>query len=632
MDSFSLLISKNPDLKSGLTHLSQAPGVYRMFNADNKIIYVGKAKNLAKRVSSYFQGYPDFLHENLKTRALVSDVVYLEVTVTRSEAEALILENHLIKAHQPKYNIIFKDDKSYPYLYLSTQDAFPKLIAYRGERKKQGLSFGPYPNLLAARETLKLLQKIFPIRNCEESFFKSRSRPCLQHQIGRCSAPCVKLISKEAYAFDIEQVKLFLQGKDQKIMEDLAVAMEQASENWEFEKASKFRDQLRALQKAQESQVVLSGSSANADVIALARGAIGAFFAIGVLFIRAGRVLGSRVFFPESFSEQDSFGLSESLAENNSEILMAFLSQFYGVGQGGLDLPAEIIVSENLSELVSESGLLAQEKNLQWKFSVRGLRAKWVEMAKLNAEEALKTKFAGKLMYLERFEALEKLLKLEKIQTIECFDISHSLGEATVASCVVFNREGPNKKKYRRFNIEDGGGDDYAAIALAVSRHFSRLIKEGAPWPDLLVIDGGAAQLSSAVQALESLGVKADQSFKVLGVSKAELRKSGFEQLWQVGQKIPLVLGPEDLGLHLIQEIRDEAHRFAISAHRKQRLKRRVTSVLEHIPGVGAKRRQALLNHFGSLAEIKAATVDELRKVQGVSTSVAKGIYDWARK
>ena len=625
-----------------------------MLNAEKVVIYVGKAKNLARRVGSYFQGYPDYLHENLKTRALVAEVAYLEVTITRSEAEALILENSLIKTHRPKYNIIFKDDKSYPYLYLSTQDDFPKLISYRGERKKQGLSFGPYPSIASTREMLKLLQKIFPLRNCEESFFKSRSRPCLQHQIGRCSAPCVKLVSKEIYAFDVEQAKLFLQGKDQNVMEELAKAMQVFSEDLEFEKAMKARDQLKALQKMQSSQIIFSGSSANADVIALSQGALGTAYAIGVLFIRAGRVLGSRVFFPENL-------IASAVP---AEILMAFLSQFYGAGQGELDIPSEIILSENLTEEIAESGLLTSllkaQPGLQWKFSVRGLRAKWVEMAKLNAEEALKTKFAGKLLYLERFEALEKLLNLKNIQNIVCFDISHSLGESTVASCVVFNREGPNKKQYRRFNIEQGGGDDYAAISEAVSRHFSRLIKaikaikdknkENVVLPDLVLIDGGPAQLSSAVQALEAIfssdiasdiagdieknleKIEAIKNIKIMGISKAEFRKSGFEQLWQVGEKYPLILDPSDLALHLIQEVRDESHRFAIAAHRKQRLKRRLTSVLEHIPGVGAKRRQALLNHFGSLGEIKSASLEELRKVQGVSTSVAKEIYEWARK
>jgi excinuclease ABC subunit C len=656
--------NKNSEFNKNLKNLSHAPGVYLMRNTAHQIIYVGKAKNLYKRVNSYFSREP----EDMKTQALVREVESLEVTVTLSEAEALILENHLIKTHRPKYNIIFKDDKSYPYLYLSTQDLFPKLISYRGERKSQGLSFGPYPNVASTRETLKLLQKIFPLRNCEDSFFKTRSRPCLQHQIGRCSAPCVKLITPENYAFDVDQAKLFLEGKSQKIMADLADAMEKASESLEFEKAAKFRDQIKALQKLQTSQAIFSGNAANTDVIALNQNS--GCVVVAVLFIRAGRVLGSRIFFPEipellelsmgfSKSEEKEALKNIKILPSSSEILMAFLSQFYSSGQGGKDIPSEIILSEEVPEnsenLIGPKNIemadffsnfedfLGKKVEIKWGQGVRAIRAKWLEMAKLNAQEALKTRFAGKLMFTQRWEALERLLNIKEIQRMACFDISHSQGESTVASCVIFDQEGPNKKKYRRFNIENAGGDDYAAMAQAVSRYFSRLIKEKSEkpekfegsqkfeFPDVLFIDGGAGQLKAAQEALMALNIDPEVDLKLMGVSKAELRKSGFEQLWQIGEKYPLILNPDDHALHLIQEIRDEAHRFAIKAHRKQRLTRRLTSVLEHIPGVGAKRRQALLNYFGSLNLVKSASMDELRKVPGVSISVAKQIYEWAR-
>jgi excinuclease ABC subunit C len=638
--------------KENLKKLSHSPGVYIMRNRDQQIIYVGKAKNLYKRVNSYFSRE----HEDLKTQALVRDIADLEITVTLSESEALILENYLIRTHRPKYNIIFKDDKSYPYLYLSTQDRFPKLTSYRGERRAEGLSFGPYPNMASTRETLKLLQKIFPLRNCEDSFFKTRSRPCLQYQIGRCSAPCVKLITPEHYAFDVQQARLFLEGKSQKVMTDLASAMEQASNHMEFEKAMKYRDQIKALQTLQSAQAIFSGTAANTDVIAVNQ--YGHCIAIAVLFIRAGRVLGSRVFFPDFpevlMPEEEGQGAVISL----SEILMAFMSQFYASGQGGGDLPSEIIMAEEtrdpaltqanvslmgpknleLAEFLSNfEGFFGQKVELKWGRSVKAVRSKWVEMAKLNADEALKTRFAGKLMVAERLDALEKFLNIKGIQRMACFDISHSQGESTVASCVVFDREGPNKKKYRRFNIENGGGNDYAAIAQAVFRYFSRLIKEKkekTDFPDVLWIDGGALQLKAADEALMPLKLLSPDAFskmKLMGVSKAEFRKSGFEQLWQVGEKYPLILNPDDPALHLIQEIRDEAHRFAIKAHRKQRLTRRLTSVLEHIPGVGAKRRQALLNHFGSLDLVKSASIEQLRKVPGVSISLAKQIYEWAR-
>jgi excinuclease ABC subunit C len=615
-------------LKDFLKTLPHSPGVYLMHDVSEVIIYVGKAKNLYKRVNSYFSKH----HEDLKTQALVRDIHEIKITVTRSEEEALILENHLIRTHKPKYNIIFKDDKSYPYVYLSTQHPFPQLMTYRGARKKEGLSFGPYPSASSTRETLQWLQKIFPLRSCTDSFFKSRSRPCLQYQLKRCSAPCVKKITQEDYAKDVLEARLFLEGKSQQAKQALAARMEAASENLEFERAASLRDQIQALQKLQSSQAIFSGTEANVDVIAL-RG-ISGFFALAVLMIRGGRVLGTRLFFPERLVEHlplSDEGQGDSLDANDkkvSSIFSAFTSHFYSEGAGGANLPAEVYFAEKLSKLDLEElsawmPVGVKLKSTRDRLSV--LSMKWIEMATLNADQALRSKFSDQFLRHERIEAFKKTFGLADFSEGVCFDISHSLGESTVASCVVFDRAGPHKKGYRRFNLPEAGGDDYSALKEAVSRYFSKRAKESTPLPSLLLIDGGLGQLHAVMSVLSDF----EGSLKVLSISKAEFRTSGFEQIWEAGHTQSRVLDPSDLALHFLQEMRDEAHRFALAAHRKQRVKRRLTSVLEHIPGVGPKRRQALLNHFGSLDAVKSATVDDLLKVPGVSVSLAKKMVAW---
>ena len=596
------------NIPSFLKTLTSEAGVYRYFNEKDDIIYVGKAKNLKKRVSSYFNR----IHEDAKTTALVADIRRIEITITPSESEALILESTLIKRHKPKYNIYFKDDKSYPYLYLSTQDAFPKLIAYRGARKKTGKTFGPYPTMAATQKTLKLLQRIFPIRNCSESFFKNRSRPCLQYQIKRCSGPCCGLVDAALYQQDVAAVKCFLEGKDQQLIQTLIDRMEAASSQMAFEQAALIRDQIAGLKKLQEEQTVFSHRRASCDVISVEFDQ--GVFCVAILFIRQGRLLGSRVFFPKLGQQ-----------ETASAVLGAFVSHFYTMGQGAGDLPQEVI----LSEAIDSEWLSAIASQTQFKHQVRSIRLKWLAMAKLNAQQSLKSHLASKESYNARLVALEAFLALDHIDYFECFDISHSLGENTVGSCVVFDREGANKSYYRRYNIKGiEAGDDYAAIEQAVTRHFARLIKEGAKRPSVLFIDGGKGQLAKAENALNALGVT---DVLICGVSKGPQRNAGLEQLWISGEPEPKTLPIDNPALHLIQAIRDEAHRFAITGHRNQRAKGRLRSPLESLPGLGPKRRQLLLNHFGSLQGIKDASVAELSKVPGLSTRLAETIHAWAK-
>ncbi len=599
----------NPSLKT----LTSSPGVYLMLDARGEIIYVGKAKNLHKRVNSYFSRE----QEDLKTQALLREIRSFDVTVTRSETEALILENQLIKMHKPKYNIVFKDDKSYPYVHLSTQHDFPRLSTYRGERKKEGLSFGPYPTMASTRETLQLLQKIFRLRDCQEAFFKNRSRPCLQYQLQRCSAPCVQKISAKDYAEEVTQVKLFLQGKSQKILTNMGDLMDFASKHLEFERAAELRDQIQSLRKLQSSQGICSETTVDLDVIALR--SLSGFFAIAVLMIRGGRVLGARIHYPEKLA----LGSSD-------EVLSAFISHFYT--ETSDHLAPEIYLTEKMSaEAWAELQAWMPEKlkiqNGSTKISK--LKLKWREMAELNAKEALKSKFSSQFLRHERLIVLKERLGISSFSRAIGFDVSHSLGESSVVSCVVFEESGPNKKEYRRFNIDGAGGDDCAALKEAVFRYFSRQIKAGNPLPSLVLIDGGLGQVNAVLSILSSFPEV--QALRILGISKAEFRTSGFEQLWEGGEKQPQIWDPDDLALHFLQEIRDEAHRFALSAHRKQRAKKRVTSVLEHIPGIGKKRRQALLTYFGSLNALKSANLEELRRVPGVHDSVAKKIYDWAK-
>jgi len=577
-----------------------------MLDVEGGLLYVGKAKNLKRRVSSYFrkQGL------SVKTQALMLQVADIQVTVTHTESEALLLESALIKEHKPRYNVLLRDDKSYPYLYVSTDQDYPRLSLHRGARKGKGRYFGPYPNAHAVRDSLNLLQKVFRVRQCEDSFFRNRSRPCLQYQIKRCSAPCVGNISAAAYARDVDNTLLFLQGKNHELIDELARGMDEASARLDFEQAAVLRDQIASLRRVQERQYV-SGEKGDMDIVALVVDAEVA--CIQVFFVRAGRNLGNKVFFPR---------IPGQAAE--AEILEAFLSQFYS----GHTVPAVILINQPACMLQGLAELLGEHAGhkVDIRQPQRGERARWLDMAARNARHALSSRLASRSGMDERFEALQQALQLEEMpRRIECFDISHTRGEATVASCVVFDREGPLKSDYRRFNIEDiTPGDDYAALQQAVTRRYTRIRKGEGKLPDLLLIDGGKGQLNAVLEALEEVGVV---DLPVVGVAKGPSRKPGWEVLHRPGQT-PVDLAPESAALHLIQQVRDEAHRFAITGHRARRARARTESPLEAIPGVGAKRRQELLRQFGGIREVARAGVEDLAKVKGISATLAQQIYD----
>jgi excinuclease ABC subunit C len=594
------------DSKAFLKTLTPRPGVYHMLNAEGEVIYVGKARNLAKRVGSYFSRSVSAP----KTRALVSQIANIDVTVTHTENEALILENNLIKELRPRYNVLLRDDKSYPYIFLSA-DAFPRLVYHRGSKRAKGQYFGPYPSAGAVRETLNLLQKLFRVRQCEDSVYRNRSRPCLQYQIKRCTAPCVNYISEDAYADDVRHATLFLEGKDTQVIDELVKHMEVASKELEFEKAAQFRDQIASLRRVQEKQYV-SASGGDVDIIvSTTRNGMGC---VQVFFIRGGHHLGNKTFFPKHTKDTEG-----------TEVLAAFLPQYYL----GKPVPSEVLVNHKLEEQQWLEAVLAEQAGhkVTISHSVRGDRAKWVKMAVTNAEEALTRQLVSKTGLRQRYEALQDALALEDLpQRLECFDISHTQGEATVASCVVFNDEGPLKSDYRRFNIEGiTPGDDYAAMNQALNRRYTRLKKGEGKLPDILFIDGGKGQLSEAKKVLDELQVT---DVVLVGIAKGPERKVGMETLFLSGSSQPIILPADSPALHLIQQIRDEAHRFAITGHRQRRAKARSQSPLEGIPGVGAKRRRDLLNQFGGWQEVARAGADDLAKVKGISHDLAQKIYD----
>jgi excinuclease ABC subunit C len=576
-----------------------------MIDAEEKVLYVGKAKNLKKRVGSYFTR-----SLNRRIQLMVAQIARIEIAVTHTEAEALIMENHLIKSLKPKYNVLLRDDKSYPYIYLSTDQTYPALSFRRGSRRGKGRYFGPYPSAGATRDTLQLLQKLFPVRQCEESFFRNRSRPCLQYQIKRCSGPCVDLITEQAYAEDVQHAMMFLQGKTPVVVDNLVRRMEQASQALEFEQAAIYRDQIQTLRRIQERQYV-SGERGDLDIVALARR--GGSACVQVFFIRSGRNLGNKAFYP-----------SVPANATDEVVLSAFVSQYYLEKP----VPSEIILSQKLEEESLIEAVLSQqaERKVRLSSRVRGERARWLEMAKGNAEIALQARLSARLDMQDRVEALQLLLKLPALpERMECFDISHTRGESTVASCVVFNEQGPLKSDYRRFNIEGiTGGDDYAAMRQALERRYRRIKQGEVPLPDLLFIDGGKGQLSAVHAILQDLGIS---GLTLIGVAKGADRKAGMEQLFLLGRSAPIILPPDSPALHLIQQIRDEAHRFAITAHRQRRSKKRKRSVLEEIPGIGPKRRQQLLKQFGGLQELSRAGVEDLASVDGVSKILAEQIY-----
>jgi excinuclease ABC subunit C len=594
------------DAKSFLAALPAKPGVYRMLAADGAILYVGKARHLKNRVSSYFRGRG----HSEKTQAMLAQVARVEVTVTASETEALLLEYNLIKQHRPRYNVLLKDDKSFPFIHLTASE-FPRLAYYRGAGRVPGRFFGPYPNSVAARETLQLLQKLFRLRPCEDSFFANRSRPCLQHQIGRCSAPCVGLVSREAYAQDIADAVQVLQGRNTELISELGQRMELAAGRLEFEAAARFRDQIAMLKQIQASQSVTRMRGRDVDAVAIA--GAGPEFCVSVVFVRGGRNLGSTSFFPRG-------GLG-----GEREALAGFLAQYYL----GREPPDEILVNVAVDDADLLEAALRERagRAVPIRSAVRGTRARWLAMARTNAELGLSLRAAGRASNREQLVALGRALGLPNVpQRIECFDVSHTMGESAIASCVVFGPDGPLKSSYRRFNLKElTPGDDFAGIRQAVSRHFARVQRGEGPMPDLLLIDGGAGQLAAACDALAEAGVA---GLPVIGVAKGADRRAGQERLFLAGRDTPLILPPDSAALRLIQRVRDEAHRFAITGHRRARARRRMESMLEEIPGLGPARRQALLRSFGGLQGVRQAAVEDLAKVRGIGRPLAELIFE----
>ena len=596
------------DAAAFLATCSSHPGVYRMFDTAGSLLYVGKAKNLRKRLSSYFRksGLAP------KTAALVARIAQVETTITGNETEALLLEQTLIKEWRPPYSILLRDDKSYPYVLLS-DDAFPRLSLHRGSKRSKGRYFGPYPSGLAIRESLNLLQKAFQVRQCEDSYYRNRSRPCLQYQIKRCKAPCVGLVDAAEYAEDVRRSVMFLEGRSNVLSAELAAAMEQAAQGLQFERAAELRDQIALLRRVQDQQH-MEGGQGNVDVVAALVSPGGA--CVHLISVRGGRVLGSKNFFPQV-----------AIEEEGAEVLLAFLGQYY-LGGSERELPDALIVNHDHDDLALLQAALAEVRgravDIAWR--VRGTRARWQQLAVTNAEQALLARLANRQHLAARFDALGEALQLdEPPQRLECFDISHSSGEATVASCVVMGPEGPLKSDYRRYNIEGvAPGDDYAAMRQALQRRFARLAEGEGKRPDILLVDGGKGQLNMAREVLQELGL---HDLLLLGVAKGTTRKPGLEVLYRDTADQAFTLPADSPALHLIQQVRDEAHRFAITGHRARRGKARRTSRLEDVAGVGPTRRRELLKHFGGLQELGRASVEEIAKTPGISKKLAEQIY-----
>ncbi len=597
------------DHQAFLQSVTGKPGVYQMLGADGAVLYVGKAKNLKKRLTSYFRGAT-----SLKTAALVQRIGEIQITVTNTEVEALLLEHNLIKQHLPPYNISLRDDKSFPYIYVSSDQEFPQLSIHRGAKSGKGHYFGPYPSANAVRESLSFLQKVFKMRQCEDNFFRNRSRPCLQYQINRCTAPCVGEISAEDYAQDVRHTEMFLSGRSGDLSRELADQMERAAAELDFEKAAECRDRIQFLQQVQARQYI-EGESGDLDIVACELRANLA--CVQLLYVRAGRILGSRSYFPR-------YHLDESAAE----VLQAFIVQHYLDGVGSSDIPGELLANVELpdAEALTEAIGAARGRKVQITHRVRGSRAKWLELAMTTAEQNLASRIANKQTQYQRFEALQEALGLTELpERLECFDISHSGGEATVASCVVFDTNGPLKSDYRKFNIENiTPGDDYAAMAQALSRRYARLKRGEGKMPDILFIDGGKGQVTQALQVLEELQIS---EVLIIGVAKGVDRRAGQEILIKPDTHQELMLPRDSSALHLIQHIRDEAHRFAVTGHKMRRDKKRRQSTLENIPGVGPKRRKELLRHFGGLQGVLSASLDDLCRVPGISDTIAAQIY-----
>ena len=580
------------------------PGVYRMLDQQEKVLYVGKAGQLKKRVASYFNK----TNISPRIRLMVSQIASIEVTVTRSEAEALLLENNLIKKLKPRYNILFRDDKSYPHIVL-TGHTFPRLAYYRGAMIKGHQYFGPYPNSGAAKESIRLLQKVFNIRTCEDSTLTNRSRPCLLHQIHRCTAPCVGLISEQQYSIDVRNAQLLLQGKQDEVESLLRQDMERAAGDRHYEQAAALRDQLKALHTVQQKQFMESGRAMDADIAVIAE--FKGVLCVNLGMVRGGRHLGDRSIFPQNAEGQEP-----------DEVLLAFLAQHYLEHS----VPALVLINKPLAVGTLEELLTEQAGHkVQIRHSVTGERRQWLNMALKNALLALHQKAGQAAGQLARLEKLREIMALPQLSRIECFDVSHTMGEATVASCVVYDNLAIRTPEYRRYNITDvTGGDDYAAMRQALLRRYKKVQVGEGRLPDLILIDGGLGHLGVACQVLEQLGMA---EIPLMAVAKGVERKPGLEQLFISQHKKPLQLLPDNPALHLIQEVRDEAHRFAIGGHRARRGKARTASVLEEVAGVGEKRRRNLLARFGGLQGVHEASVEELAQVSGVSLALAEKIY-----
>ncbi len=597
------------DHQTFLKSVTLKPGVYQMLDGAGAVLYVGKAKSLRKRLSSYFRASG----LEAKTMALVARIRQIQVTVTNTETEALLLEHNLIKQYRPPYNIVLRDDKSFPYIFLSAHD-YPRLLLHRGAKTGKGRYFGPYPGAGAVRETLAFLQKVFRVRQCEDSFFRNRSRPCLQYQIRRCSGPCVGIVSADEYAEDVRHSEMFLSGQSGQLVSELADRMEQAASNLQFERAAELRDQIQQLQQVQAKQYI-EGESGDLDIVACQLRA--SLACVQLLYVRDGRILGSRSYFPRVH-----------LDETEADVLEAFLVQHYLGASNEQEIPRELLLSHELpgTEVVEAAFAEARGRKVAITTRCRGTRARWQALAATTAEQNLLSRIASKQTQLQRFEALQEALGLDAMpERLECFDISHSSGEAPVASCVVFDTGGPLKSDYRKFNIEGiTPGDDYAAMAQALSRRYSRLKRGDGKLPDILFIDGGKGQVAQAVKVLEELQIT---EVLIVGVAKGPDRKAGMEVLIRPDLNTEQTLPRDSAALHLIQHIRDEAHRFAITGHKARRDKKRGESILERIPGVGPKRRRELLRHFGGLQGITAASPEELCRVPGISETLAQEIH-----
>ena len=595
------------DVKSYVASLPTRPGIYRMLDAAGTVLYVGKARSLKARVGSYFRA--DLVQP--KVMALVQQIAAIEVTVTNSDTEALLLEYNLIKQLKPRYNVVLRDDKSFPFLYLTTADEFPRLSFYRGSRKLPGRFFGPYPSTLAVRETLLQLQKLFRLRQCDDTYFANRTRPCLQYQIERCTGPCVGLINREDYATDVGAAVRVLEGRNDEVATDLSRRMEEASAKLEFERAAAIRDQLAALKRIQAKQIVSGEARLDCDAVAVAAGP--GEFCIGLMFIRGGQNLGTTTYFARApLGEPD-------------EVLAAFLAQHYLTHPA----PEEIVVDTELADadVLSQALTARAGHRVAVHHAERGLKVRWLEMVRSNAVEALKMRLATQAGIADQLAELGRALGRDHVpRRIECFDISHTRGEATVGSCVVFGVDGPLKSDYRRFNIEGlAPGDDYGAMRQVLERRYKRVKAGEAPIPDVLLIDGGPGQLAEAAAVLATLGVEVP---KVVGVAKGADRRVGQERLFLLHTDSPLILPPDSRALHLVQRVRDEAHRFAIAGHRARRAKARQASILEDVAGLGPGRRRELLKQFGGLQGVLGAGIEDLTRVRGISRRLAEVIYE----